>query len=88
MRVARANPLPIMATPRRMSTRAPLRSMSQPSQGENGVETMKPTAKAPAVRPRSQPNSSRIGGNKRENAVRALTPTPIVTKAQATITQP
>ena len=35
--------------------------------------------------PRSQPNSSRIGGNSSENAVRALTPTPMVTKTTATI---
>ena len=49
---------------------------------------MKPKEKAPAVTPRPQPNSSRIGGNKRLNAVRAFTPKPMVTKVTATITQP
>ena len=71
-----------------MSVRTPRRSMSQPSQGENGVETTNPTAKAPAVSPRSQPNSSRMGGKRSENAVRALTPMAMVTKAEATTTQP
>ena len=52
------------------------------------AETMKPNEKAPAVVPRSQPNSSRIGGNSSENAVRAFTATPMVTKTTATITQP
>ena len=50
--------------------------------------TRKPKENAPAVTPRSQPNSSRIGGKSKEKAVRALTPTPIVTKATATTTQP
>jgi len=88
IRVARARPLPIMATPSRMSARAPHPSASQPSHGENGVETMKPTAKAPAVSPRSQPNSSRMGGKSSEKAVRALTPMPMVMNAEATTTQP
>ena len=52
------------------------------------AETMKPKEKAPAVVPRSQPNSSRIGGNSNENAVRALTATPMVTKTTATMIQP
>ena len=56
--------------------------------GENDVETTKPTEKAPAVTPRSQPNSSRMGGKSREKAVRAVTPMPMVTKADATMTQP
>src|SRR5256885_256663 len=37
---------------------------------------------------RSQPNSSRMGGKSREKAVRALTPTPMVMKHTATMTQP
>ena len=45
-------------------------------------------AKAPAVSPRSQPNSSRMGGKRSENAVRALTPMAMVTKAEATTTHP
>jgi hypothetical protein len=51
-------------------------------------ETRKPKEKAPAVTPRLQPNSSRMGGNSRENAVRAFTPMPIVTKVTATMIQP
>ncbi len=77
-----------MSTPSSISARTPRRSISQPSQGENGVETTNPTAKAPAVSPRSQPNSSRMGGNKSEKAVRALTPMAMVTNAEATTTQP
>jgi hypothetical protein len=38
------------------------------------AETRKPNEKAPAVTPRSQPNSARIAGNSSEKAVRALTP--------------
>ena len=43
---------------------------------------------APAVTPRSQWNSSMMGGNSSENEVRALTPIPIVTNVTAMITQP
>ncbi len=49
---------------------------------------MNPTEKAPAVSPRSQPNSSRIGGKRSENEVRALTPIPMLTKTTATMIQP
>ena len=45
-------------------------------------------AKAPAVTARSHRNSSRIGGNSSEKAVRALTPMPIDTNTTATISQP
>jgi len=51
-------------------------------------ETRKPNEKAPAVSPRGQLNSSRIGGNRSENTVRAFTPMPIVTKATAMTIQP
>ena len=44
--------------------------------------------KAPAVTARSHRNSSRIGGNSSEKAVRVLTPMPIVTNTIATISQP
>jgi hypothetical protein len=71
-----------------MTTRGPRRSIKRPSDGLNTAETRKPNEKAPAVMPRSQPNSSRIGGKSREKAVRAFTPTPMVTKATATMTQP
>ena len=62
--------------------------MSRPSEGPNPAEARNPNEKAPAVTPRSQPNSSSIGGNRSENAVRALTPIAIVTNATATTTQP
>ena len=62
--------------------------MKSPIQGVKTVETRKPTEKAPAVTPRSQPNSSRIGGNSSEKAVRALTPRAMVTNAMPTTTQP
>ncbi len=51
-------------------------------------ETTKPNENAPAVTPLSHLKSSRMDGNSNENAVRALTPMPIVTKVTATITQP
>ena len=38
--------------------------------------------------PRSQPNSSMIGGKNSENAVRALTPIAMVTKVTTTMIQP
>ncbi len=47
-----------------------------------------PVVNVAAVSARDQPNSSRIDGKKSENAVRAFTTTPIVTKAVATRTQP
>ena len=52
------------------------------------AETRKPNENAPAVTARSQRNSSRIGGNSSEKAVRALTPMPIDTNTTATISQP
>src|SRR5438094_458543 len=66
----------------------PRRSTRRPSNGLNAAETRNPNEKAPAVTPRSQPNSFRIGGKKSEKAVRALTPMPIVTNAVATSNQP
>ena len=75
-------------TPISITTRGPRRSISRPMKGLSAAETRKPKENAPAVTPRSQPNSSRIGGKSREKAVRALTPTPMVTKATATMTQP
>ena len=71
-----------------MTNRGPRRSIKRPSDGLRTAETRKPKEKAPAVTPRSQPNSSRIGGNSSEKAVRALTPRPVVTKATATMIQP
>ena len=71
-----------------MTSLGPRRSVSQPTQGVTSAETRNPNEKAPAVMPRSQPNSSRIGGNSREKAVRALTPIAIVTNATATRSHP
>ena len=52
------------------------------------MDAANPRENAAAVTPRSQPNSSRMGGKKSENEVRALTPTDMVTKAIPTTTQP
>ena len=60
----------------------------RPISGLTAAETMKPNEKAPAVMPRSQPNSSTIGGKNSENAVRALTPIAMVTNVTTTMTQP
>jgi len=60
----------------------------RPISGLRAPETTKPNEKAPAVTPRSQPNSSTIGGNSSENAVRAVTPIAMVTNVTATMTQP
>ena len=62
------------ATPISTTSRGPLRSISRPTNGLMNAETKNPNEKMPATTPRSQPNSSRIGGNSSENAVRALTP--------------
>ena len=77
-----------MPTPSSMTTRGPRRSISRPSDGLSTAAIRNPNENAPAVTPRFQPNSASMGGNRSENAVRALTPTPIVTKVTATITQP
>ena len=77
-----------MKMPSSITTRGPARSIRRPIKGLNTAETRNPKEKAPAVTPRSQPNSSTMGGKNSENAVRALTPMPIVTKVIATITQP
>jgi hypothetical protein len=82
------SPAPTATTPIRITVRGPRRSISRPIIGEKNVETKKPMEKAPAVTPRSQPNSWSRGGKSRENEVRALMPMPMVTKATATITQP
>ena len=86
--LASINPEAIIATPSPITARGPWRSISQPSVGLSSAETTKPKENAPAMTPRSQPNSPRIGGNSSENAVRALTPMPVLTKATATMIQP
>ena len=62
--------------------------MARPISGLTAAETRKPNEKAPAVTPRSHPNSSMIGGKNSENEVRALTPIAMVTKVTATMIQP
>ena len=71
-----------------MTERGPRRSICRPSRGPRIAEARNPNENAPAVSPRGQPNSSRIGGKSSENAVRALTPMPIVPNATAMTTQP
>ena len=66
----------------------PNRSINRPFNGLRIPATTKPKEKAPAVTPRLQPNSFKIGGNSRENPVRAFTPMPMVTKVTATMIQP
>ena len=61
---------------------------TRPTNGLMSAETKKPNENAPAARPRSQPNSSSSGGRSRENAVRDVTLTAMVTNATAMITQP
>ena len=85
---ASSSPPPIRTTPSSITARGPARSISLPISGLTMPDTTKPKEKAPAVTPRSQPNSSRMGGKSREKAVRALTPTPMVMKHTATMTQP
>ena len=71
-----------------MTARGPKRSIIRPINGLIAPETRKPNEKAPAVTPRSQPNSVIIGGNSSENEVRAVTPIAMVTNVTATMIQP
>ncbi len=60
----------------------------RPISGLTAADTTKPNENAPAVRPRSHPNSPMIGGKNSENAVRAFTPIAMVTNVTTTISQP
>ena len=62
--------------------------MRQTIKGLIAAVTTNPNENAPAVTPRSQPNSEMMGGKNSEKAVRALTPMAMVTKVAATTTQP
>src|ERR1700722_8448301 len=62
--------------------------MVRPISGLAAAETTKPNEKAPAVMPRSHPNSSMIGGKNSENAVRALTPIAMGRNVTAMMIQP
>ena len=77
-----------MAAPKGITKRGPNRSIIMPTNGDTIVPAMKPMEKMLATVARLQPNSSKIGGNKREKNVLALTPIPRVTKAIAMTTQP
>jgi hypothetical protein len=81
-------PAAISTTPSSITARGPKRSIMRPINGLIPAETRKPNEKAPAVTPRSHPNSSMIGGKNSENAVRALTPIAMVTNVTAMMTQP
>src|SRR5262249_33794353 len=65
------SPAAIAITPISITMRGPRRSISRPTSGLSSAETKKPKENTPAVTPRSQPDSSRTGGNGSENAVRA-----------------
>ena len=81
-------PLLTSTAPSGMTRRGPQRSMSIPTMGAYTVAARKPQEKAAAVLPRSQPNSSRMGGKSREKVVRVFTPMASVIKATATTAQP
>ncbi|OIQ65320.1 hypothetical protein GALL_531240 [mine drainage metagenome] len=81
-------PLAISTTPSSITLRGPSRSIRRPISGLTPAETTKPNEKAPAVTPRSHPNSSMIAGKNSENAVRALTPIAMVTNVTAIMIQP
>jgi hypothetical protein len=74
--------------PSSITARGPKRSIIRPIRGLAAPEARKPNEKAPAVTPRSQPNSSTIGGKSSENDVRALTPIAMVTNVTPTMIQP
>ena len=82
------SPAMVDTMPSSITSRGPRLSISRPSVGLRIADTRKPNENAPAVTPRSQPNSPRIGGRNNENAVRALTPSAMVTNTTATTTQP
>jgi hypothetical protein len=85
---ASRSPPAISATPSSITLRGPRRSIRRPISGLTMADTTKPNEKAPAVTPRSHPNSSMIGGKNSENAVRALTPIAMVMNVTAMMIQP
>src|ERR671929_246518 len=78
MYAAASSPSATQPTPASSTGRGPKRSIHLPRSGLSTAARMKPNEKAAAVAPRSQPNSSTIGGKSSENAVRALTPIAMV----------
>src|SRR4051812_49784675 len=74
--------------PSSSTMRGPRWSISQPTSGARNAETRKPNENTPAVAPRSPPNSSRIGGEKSEEAVGGVTPHPQVTNTDPATNQP
>src|SRR4051794_41786614 len=81
-------PAAISATPSSITPRGPARSIRRPISGLTAAETKNPNENAPAVTPRSHPNSLTIGGENNENAGRGVTPVAIGTKVTATKVQP
>src|SRR3989442_13108827 len=71
-----------------MTTRGPRRSISRPTSGLKMAETRKPNENAPAVTPRSQPNSSRIGGEGGGKGGGAVAPPAPGAQEKATLTPP
>ena len=86
--MAPSKPAAVSTTPISITKRGPRLSIRRPTTGLITADTRKPKEKAPAANPRSQPNSSTMGGNISEKAVRAVTLTATVRKAIAMITQP
>ena len=82
------SPTATIHAPMGITKPGPSRSMSQPMPVERGIEARNPNEKMPAVSPRDHPVSSRIGGKRREKAVRLLAPIPIVTNATPTSSHP
>lgn len=78
----------IRQIPMPRTRRGPYLSISRPLSGLSTAERKKPNEKAPAMSPRSQPNSPISGGISSENAVRAVTVIAMVTNAAPTMTQP
>src|SRR5262249_487747 len=71
-----------------MTRRGPALSIWRPISGLNTADTTKPNEKAPAVTPRSQPNSVRIGGNNSGKGGGTLTPMALRAKTTGTVSQP
>jgi len=81
-------PAAVIVAPNGITNLGPNLSIIDPTSGANTVEAMKPIENVAAIVALSHLNSSRIGGNRREKNVLALTPMPRVIKAIATTTHP
>ena len=81
-------PAAVIVAPNGITNRGPNLSIIDPTRGANTVAATNPTENVAAIVALSHWNSSRIGANKREKNVLALTPMPRVIKAIATTTHP